>query len=162
MKASLLVEELQREWNPLWEYRDRGEGQCCGFALVSMRIRLRIHNFTSIRVRTKNFYFTDEKNPLFTKNSFVSRPPWRTSELYRRILQPLKKNIHQIKTWNFFTLILCMPSWIRFQLIKNQDQCRSLRIRIRIHNTGKGYNNLHRKNLYRCPSVRYSSPSFLH
>jgi hypothetical protein len=80
--------------NPLWEYRDRGEGQCCGFALVSMRIRFRIHNFTTMWFRTKNCNFTDEKNPLFTENLVVSRPPRKMYKPYRRILQPSKKNIH--------------------------------------------------------------------
>ncbi len=124
--------------------------------------------FTSMRVRIQEFWWP--KIEIFLMKWILLSSKIHFSlglhEGRPSILQPLKKNIQHIETWNFFTFFCFfgsfLPSWIRLQLIKIQDQCRSLRIRIRIHNTGEGYNNLQRKQPSRCPSVRYSSPSFLH
>ncbi len=77
---------------------------------------------------TKICNFTNERNPFFNKMRFSrglheGRPSYRN----KRILQPSKRT-SSISKHEISSLFSCfcgsfLPSWIRFQLIKVQDQC---------------------------------------
>ncbi len=59
--------------------------QCCGSALVSMRIRIQFRIRISMMESFKNF--TDENKKC---NLFIPRPPWKTSMLHGTVLQNTK------------------------------------------------------------------------
>ncbi len=92
--------------------------------LVSMRIRIRIHHFKSMRIRIQGFSgqklqnFTAKKINFSDQNLlfFLSPGLHDGHSSYRRSLQPSKSNIG---TWNFFTIYVgpfCSPetgsNWI--------------------------------------------------
>ncbi len=104
-------------WCDFFTKRVKGgvkERQCCGSALVSMRIRIQHFRSTRIRIRIQGFHnlTVEKKSDFFPQIASLGITVWRTSKLQEK--PPVLKGEHPALQNQYISSLFSLFLWVIF------------------------------------------------